>query len=265
MKRRITIYEKMLNEYERLEKKLVQIQKQIKKLPEGKLILCTNGKNNVSWFRSDGHKKDYIKKEEIALAQKLAYKKFLTIQLEEIKHEMRAIKFYLKHHLQGIPKSNQLISNSQEFQKLLSVYFTPLDQKLNDWMHAPYEKNKSYPEQLIHRTCTGEYVRSKSEAFIYTCLCKNKIPFRYECELKLGAATYHPDFTIRHPKTGKTFYWENFGLMDKREYAKNTYSKLDNYHAYGIMPTINLITTYETKEYPLSLETVERIIEDYFL
>lgn len=264
-KEAIYIYERMLQEYKRLEQKSVDIQKQLEKLPEGKLVLCSNGKSKDSWFRSDGHNKEYIKKKDRTLAEKLAYKKFLTLQLEEIKHEMRAINFYLKHHFQGIPKSSQLISDSTEFQELLSSYFTPLNQELNNWMYAPYKKNKSYAEQLIHKTCTGEYVRSKSEAFIYTCLCKKRIPFRYECELKLGAVTFYPDFTIRHPKMGETFFWEHFGLMDQRDYARNVYSKFDAYHAHGIIPSINLITTYETKEHPLSLETVEKIIEDYFL
>jgi len=254
----------MLQEYKRLEEKRNDIQKQLKKLPEGKLVLCANGKYRESWFWSDGHTKEYIKKKDRKLAEKLAYKKFLTLQLEEIKQEMRAINFYLKHH-QRISKSSQLLSDSIEFQELLSSYFIPHNQELNNWMHASYEKNKSYTEQLIHKTCTGEYVRSKTEAFIYTCLCKKQIPFRYECELKLGAATFYPDFTIRHPRTGEIFLWEHFGLMDHRDYARNVYQKLDTYQLYGIVPTINLITTYETKEYPISFDTIEKIIEEYFL
>lgn len=218
-----------------------------------------------SWYQSNGKTKEYIKKENADLASQLAYKKILLLQLKEIKQEMQAINFCLRHHKKGIPKSTQVISDSPEFQRLLSSYFTPLNQELNNWMKAPYEKNKSFPEQLIHRTCTGEFVRSKSEAFIYTSLCKNQIPFRYEAELQFGAAIFHPDFTIRHPKTGEMYYWEHFGLMDCRDYARNTYSKLETYQAYGIIPSVNLIMTFETKNHPLSLETIETIVEEYFL
>lgn len=72
-------------------------------------------------------------------------------------------------------------------------------------------------------------------------------------------------FTIRHPKTGEVFYWEHFGLMDNPTYSKNAYSKLQLYTNHGIIPSIQLITTYETKEHPLTAETIEKIVENYFL
>lgn len=254
----------MLQEYRRLEEKSVDIKRKIQTLPEGKLLLCSNGRNKISWFKSNGSTKEYIKKKDIKLAQKLAYKKFLAIQLEEIIHEMRAIKYYLVHH-QEVSKSSQMIEESSEFQKLLSVNFTPLNQELNQWMHTPYEKNKAYLEYLKHETCTGEYVRSKSEESIYNCLCRNQIPFRYECELRLGDTIFHPDFTIRHPRTGEIYYWEHLGGMDKRNYVHSAFTRLEIYADYGIIPSINLITTYETKDYPLSMKSIEMIVEEYFL
>ncbi len=107
-------------------------------------------------------------------------------------------------------------------------------------------------------------VRSKSEALIHMYLFKNRIPFRYECELHLGNQIVYPDFTIRHPKTGKLYYWEHFGLMDDRNYAKKTCKKLYDYSTHGIIPMIQLITTYETKENPLTVETVEEVLAHYF-
>lgn len=75
----------------------------------------------------------------------------------------------------------------------------------------------------------------------------------------------YPDFTIRHPKTGRLFYWEHFGLMNQLTYRKSTCSKLQLYISNGIIPNIQLITTYETQEEPLDPETVEKIVEHYFL
>ena len=132
-------------------------------------------------------------------------------------------------------------------------------------MNAEYEKGAPNPEQLIHKTITGEKVRSKSEAFIYTSLTTNRIPFRYEGALHLGKKTYYPDFTIRHPRTGEVIYWEHFGKMDSREYARKTFAKLEQYQYFGIIPSVNLIITFETKEHPLSIEEVENIIERWFL
>ena len=96
-------------------------------------------------------------------------------------------------------------------------------------------------------------------------LYKNKIPFRYECLLQIGSISVFPDFTIRHPNTGNIFYWEHFGMIDNSEYCKNMLSKLQFYISNGIIPTIHLITTFETKDNPLSATTVEKIVEEYFL
>lgn len=93
----------------------------------------------------------------------------------------------------------------------------------------------------------------------------NKIPFRYECILHLGNTTIFPNFTIRHPKTGKVFYWEHFGLIDNTAYCQNMHSKLQLYTSHGIMPSIQLIATFETQSHPLCSEMVEKIIEYYFL
>ena len=52
--------------------------------------------------------------------------------------------------------------------------------------------------------------------------------------------------------------------MDDREYSNKVFVKLSSYNTYGIVPFIQLIMTFETKDNPLSSETVENIIEQYF-
>ena len=121
----------------------------------------------------------------------------------------------------------------------------------------------NYPAgQLI---CCHQGTRSKSEAMIDMILYSHRIPFRYECALYLGNHPIFPDFTIRHPQTGETFYWEHFGMMDDALYAQNTASKLQLYISHGIIPSIHLITTYETKDHPLSIEVIQKTVEHYFL
>ena len=139
-----------------------------------------------------------------------------------------------------------------------------MEKELFLWQKSPYECNKNYPEQLIHKTVSGHLVRSKSEALIDMILNKYGIPFRYECELTLGNRVIYPDFTLRHPKTGKTLYWEHFGLMDDINYCQNTGKKLQLYSINGIIPSIDLIMTFETKEHPLCIEQIETVVEQYF-
>lgn len=140
-----------------------------------------------------------------------------------------------------------------------------MSKELSDWTFAPFEQSSKFPEQLVHKSPSGHFVRSKSEAMIDTLLYLKKLPFRYECALHLDNVTLYPDFTIRHPKSGKTFYWEHFGLMDDPNYSKNAYFKLQTYTSHGIIPSIHLITTYETKEHPLTSDFIEKILQYYFL
>ena len=53
--------------------------------------------------------------------------------------------------------------------------------------------------------------------------------------------------------------------MDDAGYRNNVYNKLRLYCENNIIPSINLIDTYETKEYPLDIMHVENVIKEYFL
>lgn len=128
-----------------------------------------------------------------------------------------------------------------------------------------YERCPKYPEQLIHPIFNGQKVRSKSEAIIATMLHVNRIPFHYEEALHLGKRVIYPDFTIRHPVTGQTYYWEHFGMMDNENYAQAAFQKMQLYNINGIMLSDTLLATYESEEVPLKSNIVENMIQQYFL
>ncbi|MBE5881248.1 MAG: ATPase [Lachnospiraceae bacterium] len=245
-----------------IQKQISDIRKQINNLPKGKLVCARNG-TYYKWYRSTGKKNIYISKKNRHLAQQLAWKTYLSHLLEDKIKEKNAIQFYLNHY-PIFPKTEKLLKN-QEYRNLLEPHFKPLEEELVQWSCEPYERNPKYPEHLIHQSSSGNCVRSKSECMIDTMLYMKNIPFRYECALELGEIILYPDFTIRHPKTGKFYYWEHFGRMDVPEYAQNTFSKLQLYTVHGIIPSHQLITTYETKERPLSSDKIAKIIENYFM
>lgn len=263
MRRCLHIYERILSERKRLDEKIKSLEIQLKKFPAGKLI-CTRNENRYKWYQSDGKNSTYIPKKERHFAEQLATKKYLTLLLEEALQERKALDFYLRHHGSTIGAAEKLLTENTAYQELLLPYFKPENQELLDWMNSTYECNQKYPEQLTHRTSSGHYVRSKSELLIDMALYVNKIPFRYENALTLGDSVIYPDFTIRHPKNGELYYWEHFGKMDDPGYCRNSCSKLHLYTSHGIVPGIQLITTYETKEHPLGTEIIENIIQQYF-
>ncbi len=259
----LTDYERMKSKYESLEKQIYSLATQLKRFPKGKLI-CTRNGTRYKWYRSDGHTQTYIPKKNRELAESLAVKKYLTLQKQNLEQEKKAVESYLKRYPQ-INEAEKLLAEKSGYLDLLSPYFKPISEELSEWAEAPYDKNPNYIEQLNQKTGGGIRVRSKSEAMIGMVLHMRKIPFRYECLLELGGIAFYPDFTIRHPVTGNVIYWEHFGMMDDPEYCRKTCSKLQIYTSYGIIPSINLITTYETRDDPLNMEMIEKIVEYYFM
>lgn len=251
-------------ELERVNNKIAALRKQLLSAPDGKLICGQSGKYS-KWYQSDGHNKVYIPKKQRALAEKLALKNYLNAEIADLSNEKKALEAYLKIHKRNPKEAERLLQSKPEYQKLLKSHFQSQNSLLKTWQVESFEQNTAYPEQLIHQTASGIKVRSKSEMLIDLYLYKNQIPFRYECALQLGEITLFPDFTILHPLTQKIYYWEHFGLMDDLNYIKNACSKIQLYASNGIVPSLQLITTYETRENPLSINTIEDIITHYFL
>jgi len=94
---------------------------------------------------------------------------------------------------------------------------------------------------LIHRTCTGVRVRSKSELVIAQILERLKAEFslsyRYEEPLRIDGATRYPDFTIEDDSgSGRCVFLEHLGMLDNKEYRARWRKKLKWYEQHGILP-----------------------------
>lgn len=181
--------------------------------------------------------------------------------------EQKAINEYLKIHQKNSKEleiSEEFFNEESPYYKLLSNNYTPLTKELELWKNETFETNQSHKEQLKFKTKSGNMVRSKTELIIDGFLTDYNIPFRYECALKLGNHTVFPDFTIRHPKTGELYYWEHFGMIDVENYMESASQKLKEYVRNGIIPSVNLILTYETLKEQLKTEMIEALIVYYF-
>lgn len=255
-------YERIKFEHDRIAEEITAIENELNTLPKGKLI-CTRDRIYTKWYVSDGHRKTYIPKSNRTFAEQLAKKKYLMLKMEDLKKEKKALAYYLKRQPM-MQKADAFLEESSEYLKLLEPVFQPRSKELAEWMAEEYDKNENHPENLIHKGVSNNYLRSKSEVMIDMMLCKYQIPFRYECGLSLGGMLFYPDFTIRHPRTGEYYYWEHFGMMDCSSYIANATAKINLYATNGITPGIRLITTYETKTEPLSMDMIESYIRYYF-
>lgn len=251
-------------ERQALQKQINMLLARKAELPKGKLICIRTGKY-YKWYQYYEGKRIYISKKNKELAEALAEKTYIICLLEDLIVKLNALDSYLEGYAEGPGKAEQFLLDHPEHQRLLTSYFSKKAPQILEWMRASYPTNPYHPEQLVHKTAAGHMVRSKSESMIVMMLQKYKIPYRYECELKLGNQTVYPDFMIMHPKTGEIYYWEHFGCMDDPEYVKKTVHKIQLYSLNGILPSVHLITTYENKKYPLSSEMIEDIIKYYFL
>ena len=247
------------------EQEMRQLESLIKKMPKEDLRCAKNGKN-YKWFCiKEGDAATYLPKRNRKIAEKLALKKYYVSRYEELSHQVKALKYYERQMKKVEGKADDLLKH-EEWRKLLEPMFSVEREDLKIWMEEKYEGGAGYPEHLVYKGSRGKYLRSKSEVIIDMMLYKYGIPFRYEDKLILDNGIYiYPDFTVRHPISGKRMYWEHFGLMDKQDYRNSACKKIRLYCDNGIIPSIDLIATFETADHPLDVEKVEKIIQEFFL
>ena len=258
------IYEKLKKELQVLTEKQNQLQHQLLEMPAGELI-CTQYGKYTKWYQSNYKSLIYIPKKKRELAETLALKKYMVFQLQEIEKQIIILKRCIKSFEKVEQKSEKLLNEKSPYRELLKKHFEINEKDDFLWEKEEYKRNRSHLETLIYKTMREDMVRSKSEILIANALYMNKIAYRYECELEIKGIHIYPDFTIRRPGTNQICYWEHFGMMENETYRESTYNKLKLYGQAEIIPSVNLITTFETKSCPLDSEKIQKMIEDNLL
>lgn len=224
-------------------------------------LKCYKNRNHFRYYlnihKANKVQRKIISSKNIKLLKDLAKKTHDYYLLLDYQKELKALQYYLKHFSPNDLKAPSYLANPG-IRQLLSDF----DQYAQDqWASADYQSNPYFPEQKNIRLTEKLSVRSKSEAHIALALMQKGIPFRYECELLLHGSVFYPDFTIKHPFTGKIIYWEHFGMMHEETYKKRTGEKLQKYISAGFIPGINFITTYEAENHPLDPVAIEEKIK----
>ena len=252
----------MKRKIEKISKELETIYALEKKFPKGELS-CRQNEKRFKWYVKYKEKTTYLPKSKKELAEMLALKKYYAYRKQELEGELAVCRAYIRK-MQPLESKTEELLVHPEFGKLLGRYFMPIQEELIKWQNAPYEQCKKHEENLTIKGTQGRMLRPKSEAIIDMMLYKNGIPFRYEEKLVLDGITIYPDFVIRHPKTGEFYYWEHFGMMDDENYMQHACDKIRIYCKSGIIPSVNLIMTYETKKHPFNVNKAESLIQEYF-
>lgn len=267
------IYEQFLMEKVELQKKIQKEQEIIAKFPPGILKIRRSGKYD-RWFQIKVSKKSnrsrglYIPKANRRLAGELAEKLYHIWNLEYLQNELKAIDAYLAVYDPDQEMAAEKLNHNPKIRELL----VPLPAEDDDnGENNTFHENSSdtgaaiHPKGLKYVTLNGTLVRSKSEVIIANILSERRIPFSYELPLRIGNIDYVPDFTVRNVRTGQTFVWEHFGMMDKPGYLQNTLTKMNIFLNNGYIPNINLITTFETEEHGLDSRYVDSLVNQFLV
>ena len=261
----MSIKDTMMIELFRLKKRREELLQALKDLPEGTIGFQKNGKGTkwVIYNESPGYV--YLAKKKKDLAQKLAFKKHITNQIDNIENQIQLIEEFLLKYSETPSSYAEFSAEDPKIQELIAPYFkTALDEYAR-WHYTNYNKNPEHADQIVIPTKAGIKVRSKSEAMIANCLFDNRIPFHYEELLEIGDARYYPDFQIRNPQNPEhNIIWEHFGMLDNPRYLQNMKLKLGAYFDAGYVMNKDLIATFETKSWPLDINYVQMLISYFF-
>ncbi|MBR5730549.1 MAG: hypothetical protein IKX89_01220 [Firmicutes bacterium] len=247
-----------------LQHRIVSFEKELRTAPIGSLRIKTRNGNSFYYVRICGHgssSERYIPASDKAAITALARKRYIKTVLPPLQKNLLAARQFLSLH-SGMEENDLAGSVPSEILDLSEeIYITPKE-KARRWMMQEWTECPDYDSRPQYKTLRGEYVRSKSEAFIADTLYRHAMPYLYEKPLYLNGLRYplFPDFTIYDPFNDKTSYWEHFGMMDNAEYAEKTCRKLSVYLNAGLVPWKDLICTFETMRVPLSSADVDMII-----
>lgn len=137
-------------------------------------------------------------------------------------------------------------------------------------------EGRFYEDNLIHRTASGEMVRSKSEVLIADHLTRKEkdhgYDYRgYERALSIDGVTKYPDFTIEDAESGRNYYWEHCGMLHVPSYRRRWEEKLAWYKANGILPREEgsgsngtLIITRDEANGSINSEKIAKLIDEVF-
>ena len=238
-------------------------------LREVSRLLSTMPEGTASTFMCSGRlrikgilngKPHFYNQQEMPLAKQLMYKKYLQIKKEELLEQRKLLEAQSDYERNWMGKASEYLLRNPVQAAMIAEFFTDKTEPLYQWMTAPDSNAAPYQEKRTEPTPASYRVRSKSEVMIIVVLMENGRFFRYEDPLCLSSKIYYPDFTIRDPKSGKTFWYEHFGKMDDPVYARNAFNKLADYAAHGIIPSVNLIVTFETSDNKLSFPQIQRAL-----
>jgi exodeoxyribonuclease V alpha subunit len=128
----------------------------------------------------------------------------------------------------------------------------------------PDDVGVPFANHLIHRTCKGILVRSKSEVIVADTLTRLGISYDYEVRLPSRGDSRDfrlPDFTVHF--AGDTYFWEHLGMLDVPSYRESWDRKRVWYEKNGYIST--LITSLDGLDGSINAAEIEHLARERIL
>ena len=254
-------------------------ERKLKNVQEGKIHVSKRKKTYQYYLKTkdDNGNGQYIKKSNLKLVETLVQKEYENKILKAVDGLQKDIEKLINRYNSQILSDIYLkLPNGKK--ELVRPYVLPPDEyalkweeeqaKLKDLLNKKGHNVEDirYLHDLGIVTEKGEYVRSKSEKILADKFYMMNVPYVYEMPLNLKGYGYiKPDFKVLNPYNKKEYLWEHMGMLGEDEYATGAIKKIETYSGNGYFEGDNLILTFETKEAPLNMKHVERIIKKYLV
>ena len=251
--------------YNETEQRISFLEKELAEAPDGTIrIRALDGKKHYYHRFLSGNRllERSIPHSDKSTITALAKKRYIRKVLPIMKQNLRAAWQFLLIHSGKNEDSIAADSIPMEILESIGEIYVTVEDRRRKWLTQTWTDQPGFDNMPQYRTLRGDYVRSKSEAFIADALYRHDLPYLYEKPLFLDGLRYplFPDFTIYDPYTDREQFWEHFGMMENADYAEKVCRKLSYYLNAGLIPGHGLICTFETNHQPISSADIEMLI-----
>lgn len=236
------------------------------RIPGALHISHTERQVDYFYYNPRNTKKDqYLKKKDLPFIMALAQQEYEEDFSKASKDLIHAID-RCEEILGKSKDPGEVYENLRPERRLLVQETSPDDAYVEAWLKS-HKAPPSYFDgnSPVILTDDGLRVRSKSEFMYVTVFKARGIPFVFEPKVVTRKGVRRPDFLVLNRRTKKEYYIEHFGKMDDPAYLKGTLEKLKEYGEIGIMLGDDLLASFETKDQPLDIEEINRLVDRFLV
>ena len=229
--------------YDLIAATIENIEKKLKVLPEGRIVVRRQNGNVYYYFAKPKTKDRYLTKADAKLISQLLQKRYLKEVLKAAKNELAVLSKMLTLYPEDLPE--ELYKKlPEELRTGVEPVILGNEQDAREWMNEPFIGKPFKDDAPVYKTIKGERVRSKSEVMIADRMFFRGVPYKYECPIMIDGQVIHPDFTMKR--------------MSDNKLIVNLYNQA------GIMQGDRLTFSFETADKPLDNRVIDRLIDEFF-